>query len=154
MGGIGDAETVDVVTWTRGTPGTVVDFSRGRIRHDRETEKTSPRALIRAPVSSRATSLVDAEVLGNPMDIQKAQDKEHDSYQAHERKDHQDERGHAVERGGLPMTPAPGLLEHRQRLRRHSNADVTPELGPSGCSRWRPIFRVKVGGRSSAGGGC
>ena len=114
-------------------------YRRGRppadaFRHDRETDKTSPRALIGAPYLPGR--LVDAEVLGNPMDVQEAQDKEHDGHQAHERKHHQGEQGHAVERGGLPMTPAPGLLEHRERLRRHANADVTPELGPSGFSTW------------------
>ena len=54
-GGIGDAETVEVLDGT-GNAGTVVDVPRGRIRHDRERDKTSPRALVRRPVSSRATS--------------------------------------------------------------------------------------------------
>lgn len=67
-------------------------------RHDRETDKTSPRALIRAPYLPGR--LVDAEVLGDPMHVQEAQDKDHDGHQPDERKYHQGEQGHAVERGG------------------------------------------------------
>ncbi len=113
--GNGDAEALEVALASSGI------LTRSRARG-------SPWALVLAPYLP--TRLVDAEVLGNPMHVQEAQDKQHYSHQADDRKHHQGKRGHAVERGGLPMTRAPGLHERRERFGRHASADVTPGLGP------------------------
>jgi hypothetical protein len=62
--------------------------------------------------------------------VQEAEDKQYDGHQADKRKHEQDKRGHAVERGRLPMTPAPGPRKHRERSRRHANANVTAPRQP------------------------
>ena len=72
---------------------------------------------------------MDAEVLGHPVHVQQAEDEQHDSYEADERKHAQHECGRAVGRGALVISPSPaGLREHRQASR-HSTFDSTSELG-------------------------
>jgi hypothetical protein len=72
---------------------------------------------------------VDAEVLGHPVHVQQAEDEQHDSYEADERKHAQYECGRSVGRGLPMMAPSPaGLLEHRQASR-HSTSHSTSEFG-------------------------
>ncbi len=102
----------------------------------------------------RSSQLVDAEVLGHPMHVQEAQDKQHHGHQADERKDDQDKPGHAVKRRGLPMTPTPGPRKHRERSRRHTNTDLTaprrPGQTPRRFSRRRQTGQQKTARTASA----
>ncbi len=58
---------------------------------------------------------MDAEVLGHPVHVQQAEDEQHDSYEADERKHAQYECGRSVGRGPPVIAPSSSLRHQTRR---------------------------------------